>query len=65
MNKLKQQEKTMLEKAPALLTLTVGSRARSVTTLLTLAVSAREDLISITKYSHKVNKTSYFNHSIL
>ena len=48
MNKLKQQEKTMLEKAPALLTLTVGSRARSVTTLWTLAVSAREDLISIT-----------------
>ena len=38
----------MLEKAPALLTLTVGSRARSVTTLWTLAVSAREDLISIT-----------------
>ena len=61
MNKLKQQEKTMLEKAPALLTLTVGSQARSVTTLLTSTVFAREDLISITKYSHKVIKTSHFN----
>ena len=63
MNKLKQQEKTMLEKAPALLTLTVGIRARSATTLdRAITVSAREDLISITRYSHKVIKTSHFNH---
>ena len=62
MNKLKQQEKTMLEKAPALLTLTVGSRARSATTWRTPAVFAREDLISITRYSHNVIKTLHFNH---
>ena len=61
MNKLKQQEKTMLEKPPALLTLTVGSQARSATTWRTPAVFAREDLISITRYSHKVIKTSHFN----
>ena len=43
--------------------LTVGSRARSVTTwLVTPAVFAREDLISITRYSHKVIKPSHFNH---
>ena len=57
MNKLKQQEKTMLEKAPALLTLTVGIclSVRAIT------VSAREDLISITRYSHNLIKKSHFN----